>query len=730
MKTLVLAEKPSVATDLSRCLGSSPQRKTGYLEGDHYVFSWAVGHLLELKDPHEYDPRFKKWSFDDLPILPAPFEYRPSKSGADQLRVIGTLLKRQDIQQIVVATDAGREGELIARLILAHHKCSKPAYRLWTSDALTPQVVQREFGALPPLKQFDHIYLAAIGRQWADWTIGINGSRAYTLKSNEHGEVYSIGRVQTAVLALIVRRDLEIENFKPESYFQIRGTFKAEGGVYQGGWIDADDIDTECDEDEESKGKNAPRQEGAWIYDPAIAKKVLDRVRGAGQGVVKTIAKEKKKTLPPMLFNLSSLQQEANSKYGFTLDYTLELAQTLYQQHKAISYPRTESQHINPEYAPNIAETLRVLNSDSRPVVTFDLEMTSVSSHNKRVFDRSKLVEGHYALIPTGLVEKGPLSGDVLKLYTLIVTRFIAAFYPAMEYLATRIITQVGPDRFKTTGRLVTDPGWQAVYGRGEDEDDADGSYLPDVSKGERVLINDVLQEAKQTKPPSAYTDRTLVRDMENAQKFVTDDALKAILKETAGLGQPATRHEFPKTLLRRNYILRKGKLIRSTPKGRSLIAALDDEQIADPGYTAVWEQRLEQIAQGQHNIQTFLQDVQEYTRQIIERSKSASKKLDGGGSSQDASLGSCPECGKPVIEKQKNYGCTGYPQCKFSIWKNELERFGKRTVSVRVVKKMLGGKKVQITGLTSKGGKPFAAQGTLRRDDKYGWGIALTFDR
>ncbi len=708
-KTLILAEKPSQARDYARGLGAF-ERRDGYLENASYLIAWAVGHLVELREPHEYDPRLKRWLAADLPILPEKFRYRPTESGAKQFKVIQRLLQDNGIDRVVIATDAGREGELIARLILGLARNRKPTFRFWSSKALSPEVVREGMGSLRPASDFDPLFRSALCRQQADWLIGINATRAYTLRAG--GDLHSLGRVQTPVLAMIVGRQREIDRFIPEDYWTLAATFAAAAGSYVGQWLGSEPEGTE------------EGQEGRRMASEGRAREIAGIVEEAGGGEITEVRQQAKKDPPPLLFSLTTLQIEANRKFGFAADQTLRLAQALYEEKKALSYPRTESQHLGQEQAREVPDVLDQL--AAMKIVPFSRQDCTVNPRNKRVFNDARLTD-HHALMPTGRVE-GPLSADQRKLFELVVRRFVAAFYPDHSYQATRVITVAAGQRFRTSGRVTVQAGWKAICAAGQDKEEQEPA-LPAVSRGESVRVEETRIEQKQTRPPSAYTDATLLKDMENARKFVTEERLKQVLKETSGLGTPATRAEVLKTLERRDYIRRQGKLLVPLPKGMALIDAVEGERIADPAYTALWEQQLDEIAKGGGvTPEAFLDKVKQYTRAIIEKA-AASAPLKPAGAPPKLGVkvaGSCPDCGRDVVERPKSYSCCGYPECTFALWKNALSHLGKKALTLNQAKSLLAGREIVLKGLKSKSGETFAGKGTLAKNDRLGWQVEL----
>lgn len=718
LKQLILAEKPSQAQDIARGLSNNFSRKDGYLEESKFIITWAFGHLCELQEPECYDEKHKKWSIENLPIIPDQFKYKITKEGSKQFKIIKSLLQRQDVERVISATDPAREGELIARLILMLAGNRKPVYRFWTSNALTPDAVRGAMSNLKPIKEFDRLYQSALARQQADWLIGINGTRALSVKL---GELFSVGRVQTSVLKLICDRDSEIEKFKPQDYWNLAAKFKTQGGQYDGLWIN-------LEKGSENKANEDPDGDTEQIASPSaitkedVARQIQREITGKA-GQVRSVKEQIKTEKHPMLFSLTTLQQEANKLFGFSAVKTLQIAQSLYEKHHALSYPRTESQHLNEEIE---GECKKILQKLCKFSVKFSLDRCSVSVKNKRVFDSSKLTD-HHALIPTGVVPQA-LNQDELKVYELVVRRFIAAFYPDFKYKHTDVLTIVGRHHFKTIGKTVLNFGWKEIYGN-KDKD----LILPELREGEVVKAVDAEIIKKQTTPPARYTDASILQVMTNAHKFVTNEKLKKTLKENAGIGTPATRAGILETLQDRKYIQRKGKTLAPTNKGMFLIDILKDERVASVAYTALWEQELEKIASGEvNNLDAFMEGIKKYTKEFVDKLKKGGKMTEGYDSQSNgkSSIGKCPECGAGVYNGQKSYFCSNWRAqgCKFSLWKNSLERLGKKSITENQAKELLAGKEITLKGLKSKAGKEFDAKGKISKSDKWGWGVELVF--
>lgn len=622
-KQVVLCEKPSVAMDFAKGLGNNFKKKDGYLENDKYIITWAYGHLCELKDPEDYNPELKVWKMDTLPIFPEKFEYKVNKEGAKQFKVIKSLIQRRDVSSVCISTDCGREGELIARLILMLSGNKKPVFRFWTSEALTPDVVRKGMQNLKPAKEFDRLYMSALARQWADWLVGINATRAVTIKNKD---LFSVGRVQTAVLALIVNREKEIKEFKPQTFYNVTAQFKKGSDTYTGLYFrlkkerseEGDEEKTSNEENEEEVKQEESINSKYAILKKEDAERIASLVKGK-PGLIKKLESKIFSEKPPLLFSLTTLQQEANKKFGFSADKTLAIAQSLYEKH-LLSYPRTESQHLDPGYVSEVKKIVNLLANSN--VLKFDINKCSIDAKNKRVFDASKLTD-HHALIPQQAPTKGQLTEDERKIYDLVCRRFISAFYPDCKFKNTTLITEVSGYSFESKGKVLVDAGWREIYG-GLSQD----VILPSTLKeGDSVNTVDAKTVEKQTQPPPRYTDASLLSIMANAHKVVTNPELKKILKENAGLGTPATRAQILKVLQDRKYVYKSGKHFIPTSKGIFLIDILKGEKVASPEYTAVWEQELDKIAKGESkDVSAFLNSIKNYVVHFINRTKQENK--------------------------------------------------------------------------------------------------------
>jgi len=586
MKTLILTEKPSVAEDFAKALGC--KRREGYYEGGEYVITWALGHLFEISD--EGIPQ--KWSLDGLPIFPEKFEYKLKSSQAGkQFKVIKGLLSQAG--RVIIATDAGREGELIARLILqkAGLKDWSVVYRFWTSSALTPEVIRRELKRLKPSKEYDSLYWCALARQHADFLVGINLTRAATLRSS--GGVWSVGRVQTPTLALVVQRDLEIENFKPKPYWVIKALFSLEGKTYEGVWIGKKsggkaNADENVDEEEEE----TQEEEVGGVFDYETAKAILEKLSSVKEAVVSRVEKRKRVEYPPPLYSLSSLQRDANRELGFSAQRALDIAQKLYEERKAISYPRSDAEYLSESSISLVKEVLKRLKRE-------DL-VERVEKVGKRVFDDRKLTD-HHAIIPLRDEEEDWTDAEK-ALFRLIKRRFLAAFYEPFIALDTVVITQVAGEDFYSKGTSVLQLGYRELYGRPKEK------LLPKLEKGQKVDVLKVWSEKRWTKPPPRYTEGMLIKKMEKLS-----------------LGTPATRASIIETLKARGYLVLNKKHLISTEKGRELIKNLQDSKIVSVEMTSEWEQQLEGIykaKKGFGGYKDFLEKIKAFTKEEVERIK------------------------------------------------------------------------------------------------------------
>ena len=700
-KKLIIAEKPSVANDIARAVGGFT-KKGEYFESSKYVLSSAVGHLLELALPASHDVKKGKWSFAKLPVIPPHFELAPIAKTAPRLNVLLKLLKRKDVSGLINACDAGREGELIFRHLVQHARNKKPIERLWL-QSMTPAALREGFGRLRPDKQLLPLADAARSRSEADWLVGINGTRAMTAFNSKEGGFYltTVGRVQTPTLAILVEREERIRAFQPRDYWEVHARFGAEAGAYEGRWFDPE---FKKDDDAERKAER--------LWEAARAERIAADCRGK-TGIVREESRPSTQ-LSPLLFDLTSLQREANGRFGFSARSTLALAQSLYERHKALTYPRTDSRALPEDYLATVKRTMEVL-GESREYAPFarNILKSGWIKANRRIFDNSKISD-HFAIIPTLQAPK-PLSEAEKKLYDLVVRRFLAVFHPAAEFLQTTRITQVGEHAFKTEGRVLQSPGWLAVYGRSAE---GQGENLPAVADKERVKALEVNPVASRTKPPARYTEATLLSAMEGAGKLVEDDELRAAM-EAKGLGTPATRAAIIEGLIREEYLHREGKELVPTPKAFSLLFALKHfgvTEIASPELTGDWEFKLKQMETGKLKREEFMDHIESVTRDLVKSIKN--------GEIPDTAFATvpapCPKCGGVIQENYRKFQCQ---KCDFSLWKVTSGReWSPEEVAELVRKRFVG----PLTGFRSRLGKPFAA--AVRLTDE--WRTEFDFGR
>jgi DNA topoisomerase-3 len=703
-KKLIIAEKPSVAADIARALGGFT-RKGEHFESDDYVLSSAVGHLLELAVAEEFDVKRGKWSFAHLPVIPPRFELAPIERGAARLNLLLRLIKRKEVDGLINACDAGREGELIFRYIVQHARARKPIQRLWL-QSMTPASIRDGFAALRADRELLPLADAAKSRSEADWLVGINGTRAMTAFNSREGGFYltTVGRVQTPTLAILVEREERIREFTPRDYWEVHARFGAKAGEYPGRWFDAE---FRKDEDAERKPERLWRQSAA------------EAVVAACRGKPGQVTEETKPTTQasPLLFDLTSLQREANGRFGFSARGTLSLAQALYERHKVLTYPRTDSRALPEDYVATVKKAMDMLSGDRdyAPFAKSALKQGWVKP-NRRIFDNSKISD-HFAIIPTLQAPKH-LNDAERKLYDLVVRRFLAVFHPSAEFLQTTRITVVEEHRFRTEGKVLQNPGWLAVYGRTAQDESAN---LPPVAAGEKVATLEVAAAALQTKPPARFSEATLLSAMEGAGKLVEDDELRAAM-QAKGLGTPATRAAIIEGLIREEYIHRAGRELVPTPKAFSLLFALRHfgvTEITSPELTGDWEFKLKQMEHGKLKREEFMEHIEQVTRDLVERIKH--------GDIPDTAFATvrapCPKCGGTVQENYRKFQCQ---KCDFSIWKVTSGReWSPEEVAELIRKRYVG----PLTGFRSRMGKPFSAalklNEELRPEFDFGQGSA-----
>ena len=674
MHTLVIAEKPSVGRDIAKVIGAKT-RGDNCLTGNGYVVSWAVGHLVTLKEPDELDEKYKKWRLSDLPILPSVMETKVIPQTRAQFSVLKKLMNDQETSDIICATDSGREGELIFRYIYHQAGCSKPVRRLWISS-MTEEAIQTGFQELRPSSEYDALYVSAKCRAEADWLIGMNATRAFTLHYNV---LLSIGRVQTPTLSMLVKRRLEIDAFKPEEYYTIQADF----GDYRGQYLD------------ENGQKRVPSKENA----SAIASRVKGKT-----GRITEAKREKKAEKPPLLFDLTSLQREANSRFGFTAKKTLSLAQDLYEKHKLLTYPRTDSRFLSHDMLGKVKQTLLSYDGELKPIG--EAAVQNGIWLNKRIFDDAKLTD-HHAIIPTGKkAETVGLSADERRLYDLVARRLAAVFYPNSEYETLRVITSVEEDRFVSIGKTVLQMGWKALAAPSKEKkrEDSEEQDLPALTEGEERLCRGAKIRQEMTKPPKEHNDASLLAEMEHAGRKIEDENLREEMKD-CGLGTPATRAAIIERLLQVGYVRRSGKSLIATEKGIKLIQAVPDE-MASPEITGKWEQILSQIAKGQDRESEFRSGITALAAKLVKDAMNGPEvafepeERRGKGKKHKApvSLGKCPLCGQgEVYENSKAFYCSRFRDgCRYTVWKNALVHAGGPEVTAKIMQLCLSQKTVR----------------------------------
>ncbi len=709
-KTLVIAEKPSVGQDIAKVLPGAATKGEGFLELPDHVITWAVGHLVQLADPDEYGEQFKKWRMADLPIVPERFKLvvRDERS-KKQMNVIKRQLGRDDIDVVVNACDAGREGELIFAYVYENAGSKKPVQRLWL-NSLTPQAISDAFGTLRPGAELHSLEEAARSRSEADWIVGMNATRAATirLRSSFDGAV-SLGRVQTPTLAILARREEEIRAFKPEPYWIVDAGFlpvaEPSGRAYEGRL---------------HVGAN-PRLASAAEAEAVVA-------ACTGQvGEITKLEKSERRERAPQLYHLTSLQREANTRFGFTAGRTLRAAQRLYDQHKALTYPRTNSRYLTRDMVGEIKPIARLVGerAEYAAAATYVIGLDVLPLG--RVVDDSK-VGDHHAIIPTN-AERHPvdkMDSDDLRIYDMVVRRFLAVFHPEAVFENTRVETTVATHVFRTRGKLMLVPGWRGVYGEtadGDDEarDDDEGAEqrLPRLMQGESADVREVAAEQKETKPPRRYTDASLLDMMETAGKLVDDEELRDAMKES-GIGTPATRAAIIERLLQVGYIERDGRSIVVTEKGLNVIRLLGEHTLTSPSLTGEWEHRLARIESGEDSRKAFMGDIVKFAEETVGELDTKLKDV----RIPRANLGPCPVCARDIVENRKGYSCWSRedPGCGFVIWKSKAGKNLPIAIARELIK--TGRTERPVTGFKGRSGKSFRSRLALMQTEEGKWRV------
>ncbi len=727
-KSLIIAEKPSVAQDIVRALTPTAgkfDKHDEYFENDKYLVTSAVGHLLEIKAPEEFDVKRGKWSFANLPVIPPHFELNPIDKSKGRLNAIVKLVKRKDVGELINACDAGREGELIFRLIQQHAKSKHPVKRLWL-QSMTPAAIREGFAKLRSDEELRGLAEAARSRSEADWLVGINGTRAMTAFNSRDGGFFltTVGRVQTPTLSIVVEREEKIRKHVSRDYWEIKASFAAEAGEYEGKWFDP----------KWKKNPDDAEQRADRLWNEADAQAIAQACRGEPASVTEEAKPSTQAS--PLLYDLTTLQREANSRFGFSAKTTLSIAQALYEKHKVLTYPRTDSRALPEDYLPVVKNTMEMLADEDLPGPLRELSAHARKALNeqyvkptKRVFDNAK-VSDHFAIIPTLQAPKS-LTEIEAKLYDMVVKRFLAVFYPSAEFMVTTRISTVkkaGQDySFQTNGKVLVKPGWLAVYGREAQEDDA---TLVPVKVGEVVRTESVNVNALKTKPPARYTEATLLSAMEGAGKLIDDDELREAMAEK-GLGTPATRAAIIEGLILEKYMHREGRELVPSAKAfqlMTLLRGLGVEDLTKPELTGNWEYQLAEMEKGRLQREAFMAEIAAMAERIVKKAKEYDRDTIPG---DYATLKvPCPKCGGVVKENYRRFSCAGQDGasegCGFSISKIP----GGRSFELDEVEQFIAHKKIgPLEGFRSKAGWPFTAELKLAFDDEIGnWKLEFDF--
>ncbi len=713
-KTLVIAEKPSVGRDLARVLPGPFAKHEGWLEAPDYVISWAVGHLVQLAEPDEYDPKYKRWRMPDLPIVPEHFKLvvRDERS-RKQMSVVSGQLRRDDVEEVVNACDAGREGELIFAYLYEKAKASKPVQRLWL-NSMTKAAMTEAFASLRPAEEMALLEQAARSRSEADWIVGMNATRAATirLRTSFDGAV-SLGRVQTPTLAILTRREEEIKAFVPEPYWLVDATFAAD--ALEGGPTDA----------ERTYGGRFHAKAKPRIATEEEARAIVEACRGK-QGTITKLEKKEQRERAPMLYDLTSLQRDANTRFGFSARRTLAAAQRLYEEHKALTYPRTNSRYLTSDMIPEIKPTAELVGSRREYAQAAAYVQSLEKLPLERVVNNEKVTD-HHAIIPTRsehMVER--MGDDDKRVYDMVVRRFLAIFHPEAVFENTRVETTVEGHIFRTRGKLLVVPGWRGVYGevpsdaKGDsDDDDAPDQQLPRLIEGEDVQTREIESARKETKPPRRYSDASLLGAMETAGKLVDDDELREAMKDS-GIGTPATRASIIERLIAVGYVERDGRALVATEKGLNVVRLLDGHPLTSPELTGNWEHRLGKIEQGEDSRERFMQDIAGFARETVKDLDDKLKDI----RIPRASMGPCPVCGHPIMENRKGYSCWARedPGCGFVIWKGKA---GKQ-LGIPIARELIktGYTARPVTGFRGRSGRSFRAHLALGQSEDGKWRV------
>jgi DNA topoisomerase-3 len=716
-KSLVITEKPSVARDIVAVLGGFTEHD-GFWESDDFVVTFSVGHIVELLSPEDVDPVYKRWTLDTLPILPAEFKLKQKQGQSERIRTIKKLLARKDIETVVNACDAGREGELIFREILEFLECDKPTKRLWL-QSMTADSIRSGFRSLVDGHQYDGLGAAASCRSKSDWLIGMNATRALTrrLKGRKEKTAWSAGRVQTPTLAIVVDRELEVLAHVPRPYWQLQAKFLAGDAEYLGTWFDPSFTAPEGEERELRDDR---------IFESEKANQLLDLVSGKSASASET-RKPSRETAPP-LFDLTSLQREGNRRFGWSARRTLNAAQRCYEAHKLLTYPRTDSRCLPNDYRSTVDAVLQAFAGDG----PFQAEAAALVENGlenvERTFDDAK-VSDHFAIIPTGKVPDANLSGDDQRLFDLVARRFLANFHPAAVWTRVERVTEVAAQSFRSRARTLDEPGWRAVIGQTEQEDQALPPLAPgqDEANGIAVRTASVELVAEKTKPLARITEARLLSLMESAGEDIEDEEIAAAISEK-GIGTPATRADVIENLIAKGYLVRAGKSLRPTVKGIRLVDVLRRikiDRLASAALTGELEYDLKRVERGSMKATQFMDEIVDYTKQIVDIAVSFQYE---DLYPDEESLGKCPLCGRPVFERSWFYRCLEVPgatedtDCRFRIWKDKSGRYmDRQTVRILLDK----GETDELEGFAARDGRTYSARLTLEDGDVVIHGVA-----
>ena len=727
-KSLIITEKPSVAQDIALALGGF-KRKKGYYEGDECLLSWAIGHLFELAVPESMKAQ-DKWSLDKLPIMPGSFDLKPHEKTAGHAELLVRLSNSKDVKEVINACDAGREGELIFRYIIQYAGCQKPIRRLWL-QSMTADAIREGFERLRADAEMQPLAEAARSRNEADWLVGINATRAFTLRliGGKGSTVTSLGRVQTPTLAIIVDREKKIESFKPRDLCEVFANFRAATGGYPGRWFDENFRKDESEVERTRRllarlrltvanaEEHLGEEHGAlWdehraatrLWHKEIAAAIEKKCVGK-PGIVEVEEKKPTAQVAPQLYDLTTLQREANNRFSFSARRTLQIAQALYEKHKAVTYPRTDSRCLPEDYIGTVKKTLKALSDSSLGVFASKVLAQDWVKPNKRIFNNAK-VSDHFAIIPTGRVPSG-LDGDETAVFEMLAKRFVAVFYPAAQFEVTTRITRVEGEPFKTEGKIMIVPGWMEVYGKEVSQNGE--ATLPAVRHGEQVATESIEIKEDKTKPPARYTEATILSAMEGEGKLVEDEELAEAMKER-GLGTPATRAQIIENLVAVRYLNRHGKELQPTAKAMQTIGLLKNvaSELVSPELTGEWEFKLREIERQQREREQFMKEIRDLTAHIVKEAKDfvPDEQVENA-----EPFGACPKCSQPLQERFKTFECTN-DDCDFVIWKTLAGRlFSRSEVETLLKDRKLG----PLSGFRSKTNRRFDAIIKLNGESK-----------